>query len=707
MAMCLSVTVVRSQTYWETTGNVSMDPVTNFIGTTDNQPMNVRTDDDWRLRVNKTQNYVVNSSFGAKTANGWMLLSPDIANFLSGANGPYSLLHLAAATNNAQTSSDRPWMNVGMTLTGNSDHSYVGQKSYGTDKTDMVIHWSDNPATWYGPDRLRFLFTSGYSSSSSSGAYSEEGLEGMRLYPVTPDEVNVGIGDFYAANLADPTITEPEERLDVVDGKVRVRQLPTDPVSTSDEMVTLNMSTGVLEHRPIVNLPDNCEWQMSPGVQHVWTAVGPADPDCPDEDEFVGIGTNAPSAKLDVRYAPASGTGMTTIRGEAGGGADSKIGGGFYTDGTGLEHYGVQARSYNGTDVNTGGRFWGELINTGSYDLNVGAEGLTNVTSGSTVTNNISLRASCSVGGTTTNNFGVHSQIWNSGSSVTDNYGGYFDAWTSSNAANNYGLYTMASGGSTAWALFVNGTQFSTSSNIFSTSDPSLKTNVQPADRQQALDLLNAIPLYTYEFDPSTCPQMNMPTGTQLGVMAPELQAVLPELVRDVHQPASYDQSGNLLHPGRDLKAVSYTGLIPYLMAAFQQQQQTISTLEDQLAAMQQDLATCCSAQGGTLQRELIPGAGAGGGAGASEALRTDLHIIPNPVADLTQLRYTVATPGRTRLEVSDSNGKRLEVLEEAVREVGTYTHEWTTTDLAPGTYHCTLYLNDSFVVKKAVKVAR
>ncbi|MBK9274360.1 MAG: T9SS type A sorting domain-containing protein [Flavobacteriales bacterium] len=81
--------------------------------------------------------------------------------------------------------------------------------------------------------------------------------------------------------------------------------------------------------------------------------------------------------------------------------------------------------------------------------------------------------------------------------------------------------------------------------------------------------------------------------------------------------------------------------------------------------------------------------------------------IVPNPVADHTQLRYTLATPGRTRLEVSDASGKRLEVLEEAVREAGAYTHDWTTTDLVPGTYHVTLYLNDSFVVKKAVKVGR
>ncbi len=178
---------------------------------------------------------------------------------------------------------------------------------------------------------------------------------------------------------------------------------------------------------------------------------------------------------------------------------------------------------------------------------------------------------------------------------------------------------------------------------------------------------------------------------------------MVPDLVREATYLGRSDSLGSPVISDETVKTVNYIGFIPLLVAAMQEQQTTISTLQDQLAAMQQDLASCYAAHGSTDQRTMGPGAGAGAG----DALRTDLYIIPNPVADLTQLRYTVATPGRTRLEVSDASGKRLEVLEEAVREVGSYSHAWNTTDLAPGTYHCTLYLNDSFVVKKAVKVAR
>jgi len=61
---------------------------------------------------------------------------------------------------------------------------------------------------------MRFLFTSGY-NGSSTGAGSEEGLEGMRLWPKDHREINVGVGDFFADG------TDPTERLHVLNGRVR------------------------------------------------------------------------------------------------------------------------------------------------------------------------------------------------------------------------------------------------------------------------------------------------------------------------------------------------------------------------------------------------------------------------------------------------------------------------------------------------------
>ncbi|HRD53361.1 MAG TPA: hypothetical protein PKY96_12015 [Flavobacteriales bacterium] len=49
-------------------------------------------------------------------------------------------------------------MHNGITLTGNQDHSYVGQKYGNVDFTDMVIHWSENAnGSPWGTDRMRFV----------------------------------------------------------------------------------------------------------------------------------------------------------------------------------------------------------------------------------------------------------------------------------------------------------------------------------------------------------------------------------------------------------------------------------------------------------------------------------------------------------------------------------------------------------------------
>ncbi|MBK9275496.1 MAG: tail fiber domain-containing protein [Flavobacteriales bacterium] len=722
------------------------------------------TDSIQRVELNPTESYVVNSSFGAKTANGWMLLSPDIANFLSGANGPYSLLHLAAATNNAQTSSDRPWMNVGMTLTGNSDHSYVGQKANASDKTDMVIHWSDNPATWYGPDRLRFLFTSGYSSSSASGAYSEEGLEGMRLCPVTPDEVNVGIGDFYAANLSDPTITEPEERVDVVDGRVRIRQLPNEAVmDTADKYVVVN-EDGVLGWQNIAALPDNCEWTMgaNPNPNHLWTAVGASDPDCPDGEDNVGIGTNSPAGgtKLNViENTPHSGLSNRGIF------VRTEIPTG--TNGAGASCIGVRAEAANGEDRNVGIQGTAFTPSGVTSVDNYGMEGFANPSGEVGQNRALSLDASVASGGVVDENRGVFSRATDNAASA-ENWGGQFEAYGTGTSATNRGVETYVQGtgssqnnigvrtyvystgssstnhgvwsrvdGATSstniavygqvgdtltnhWAGYfagrvqVTGSMWNNGTFIFSDAD--IKTNVEDIEGPDAADLLGQLAPRTYTYQSAQYPRLYLPSGQQYGFMAQEVAQVIPAVVSSTKVPAELDSLGNVVHPEMDVEGINYTAMIPLLVAAFKEQQTTISTLQDQLAAVQQDLASCCAAHGSTDGRSMSPGAGAGArlrqgfgdaNAGAGEALRTDLFIVPNPVADHTQLRYTVATPGRTRLEVSDASGKRLEVLEEAVREAGAYTHDWTTTDLAPGTYHVTLYLDDSFVVKKAVKVAR
>ena len=74
-------------------------------------------------------------------------------------------------------------------------------------------------------------------------------------------------------------------------------------------------------------------------------------------------------------------------------------------------------------------------------------------------------------------------------------------------------------------------------------------------------------------------------------------------------------------------------------------------------------------------------------------------------MADRTELRYTVGTEGSVRLSIAAPDGRNILVQDEGTRATGTYSYGWDTTALAPGTYHCTLYVNGELVVRKAVKL--
>lgn len=102
MLLCAGMANLQAQNFWETTGNNSMDPITNFLGTDDQAPMNIRTEDIRRFRLNYDETYTI-GTFGGQVKNGSLLLSPGVDQFyLNGANGPFSLFHIAAADDNAQ-----------------------------------------------------------------------------------------------------------------------------------------------------------------------------------------------------------------------------------------------------------------------------------------------------------------------------------------------------------------------------------------------------------------------------------------------------------------------------------------------------------------------------------------------------------------------------------------------------------------------------
>jgi len=131
----------------------------------------------WRLLPDAT--YSLGGS--SVTADGYTLHSPDVAAFYTaGAPGPFSLEHLAAATNSSFEDTYRDWAHTGTTYTGGNTMGYVGLKDGDQSHTDLAIQLAKREGST-APDRIRFLFTDALNGSSSPAPASLPGKPNFEL----------------------------------------------------------------------------------------------------------------------------------------------------------------------------------------------------------------------------------------------------------------------------------------------------------------------------------------------------------------------------------------------------------------------------------------------------------------------------------------------------------------------------------------------
>jgi len=189
--------------------------------------------------------------------------------------------------------------------------------------------------------------------------------------------------------------------------------------------------------------------------------------------------------------------------------------------------------------------------------------------------------------------YGVWGEASNNLTAV--NYGGYFQA---SNAfANNYAVYGDALGiGGTpgpgtpagpTFAGFFNGDVYI--SNTYGPSDQKLKQDVHNLDG--ALDIVMQLKPHTYYYRYQDFPGMALPSGKQFGLIAQEVEQVLPELVRETVNPAKYDAQGNIVATSVDFKSMNYQELIPILIKAVQEQQAIIEKQQAQIDALTEEVS--------------------------------------------------------------------------------------------------------------------
>ncbi len=130
-----------------------------------------------------------------------------------------------------------------------------------------------------------------------------------------------------------------------------------------------------------------------------------------------------------------------------------------------------------------------------------------------------------------------------------------------------YGVYAFSAGfaGFFRGNVLVQGNVTYTGA-LTHTSDSRYKIDVQPLS--SALNTIKKMNAVTYQFNRSAFPNMNFPSARQIGFIAQDVQSVLPQLV-------SKDRDGYL--------SVDYMQMIPVLVKAIKEQQNTIDDLNQKI----------------------------------------------------------------------------------------------------------------------------
>ncbi len=157
----------------------------------------------------------------------------------------------------------------------------------------------------------------------------------------------------------------------------------------------------------------------------------------------------------------------------------------------------------------------------------------------------------------------------------------------------NYGVYAYASGGATAIGLYATGGNASALSlaayfvgttyatGFYTGSDRKLKNDVSTL--YNALSIIKQLNPSVYTFKTGEYKQMNLPEGLQYGLIADEVQDVIPAIVKKIIQPAQFENNngqGKKISDKVEFNAINYMEIIPILIAAVKEQQIIIEDLK-------------------------------------------------------------------------------------------------------------------------------
>jgi hypothetical protein len=320
-------------------------------------------------------------------------------------------------------------------------------------------------------------------------------------------------------------------------------------------------------------------------------------------------------------------------------------------------------------------------------------------------------------------NYGVHAHA--TGSPKT-NIGGYFTAQGGTMSIGVYGEANSSDPGATVWAGYFAGPIQTTGSSI--PSDNQFKTNINPI--QSAESILVQINPVTFNYLQSGNAQyLHFDSDNKFGMIAQEVEQILPELVRVVTHPAKLDSLGNVVVPEFEYKTLNYEAFIPILIKGFQEQDARIDSLtninytvnnnNDSLEQVVSDLNARLTQLENCLSNILPALCNANSMAvqstpeEAQKQLEKTINVtlsnrnnivlnqnVPNPFAESTVITYSIpATVQKAQIHFYDGTGKLISSVE--IAERGNGQLNVFANDLSSGVYTYSLVADGQIVATK------
>lgn len=267
--------------------------------------------------------------------------------------------------------------------------------------------------------------------------------------------------------------------------------------------------------------------------------------------------------------------------------------------------------------------------------------------------------------------------------------------------------------------LKVNGNSTRTGTDNY-TSDLIFKTNIDTIDN--AIGIIHQLNPKTFYFDTTNAYGLNFPIQKQYGLIAQNVDSVLPELVTSTIKSADLDSAGNIIHPAITYKSLNYNAFIAILMRGIQEQQKIITDLtskdlehdsittelQNQLNILSNTIDACC-------KNENKKSHGKINNYSEGKANQTNVKLIdaqtivleqnvPNPFAEQTTISYFLPdNTGKAQILFYNWQGKLIQSVE--LNEKGEGQLNVFASDLTNGIYTYTLVLDGRIVeTKKMMK---